>query len=45
LPKIQVGGHIKLLIPSHLAYGCAGQAPLVPGDAPLYFDITLVSLQ
>jgi FKBP-type peptidyl-prolyl cis-trans isomerase FkpA len=45
LPKIQVGGHIKLLIPSHLGYGCAGQAPLVPSNAPLYFDITLVGIK
>jgi FKBP-type peptidyl-prolyl cis-trans isomerase FkpA len=45
LPKIQVGGRIKLLIPSHLAYGCAGQPPIVPGDSPLYFDITLVNIQ
>jgi len=45
LPKIQAGGHIKLLIPSQLGYGCMGSSPIVPSNAPLYFDITLVSVQ
>jgi FKBP-type peptidyl-prolyl cis-trans isomerase FkpA len=45
LPKIQAGGRIKLLIPSALAYGCAGSAPAVPSNAPVFFDVTLVSVQ
>lgn len=45
LPKIQAGGHIKLLIPSTYGYGCQGIANIVDSNSPLYFDITLVSVQ
>jgi FKBP-type peptidyl-prolyl cis-trans isomerase FkpA len=46
LPKIQVGGHIKLLIPSAYAYGCAGSGNgAIAPNSPLYFDVTLVSTQ
>ena len=41
LPLIKKGGHIKLLIPSALAYSCAGYAPTIAPNTPLYFDITL----
>jgi FKBP-type peptidyl-prolyl cis-trans isomerase FkpA len=44
LPNIQAGGRIKLLIPSKYAYGCQGSGP-VPPNAPMFFDITLVSIQ
>ena len=44
LPKIYSGGHIKLLIPSALAYKCAGfGSGRVPPDAPVYYDVMLVS--
>ena len=44
LPKIYSGGRIKLLVPSALAYKCAGSGDgKVPRDAPVYFDVTLVS--
>jgi FKBP-type peptidyl-prolyl cis-trans isomerase FkpA len=43
LPKIQAGGRIKLLVPSALAFGCAGTTA-IPPNAPLYFDITLISV-
>jgi FKBP-type peptidyl-prolyl cis-trans isomerase FkpA len=43
LPKIGVGGHIILLIPSANAYGCTGYGP-VPPDAPLYFDVRLLQV-
>jgi FKBP-type peptidyl-prolyl cis-trans isomerase FkpA len=43
LPKIQAGGRIKLLVPSALGYGCTGAAPAIPSNAPLYFDLTVVS--
>jgi FKBP-type peptidyl-prolyl cis-trans isomerase FkpA len=43
LPKICAGGHIKLLIPSGLGFGCAGTRDgSVPPDAPVFYDITLV---
>ena len=44
LPKIQAGGRIKLLVPSALAFGCAGSGRIAP-NSPLYFDITLLSVQ
>ena len=45
LPKIQVGGHIKLLIPSAYGYGCQGAGTAIPPNSPIYFDLTLVSVQ
>ncbi|MFI5153180.1 MAG: FKBP-type peptidyl-prolyl cis-trans isomerase [Chitinophagales bacterium] len=46
LPKIQTNGHIKLLIPSGLGYGCAGgMSGRIPKNAPLYYDVILVSVQ
>jgi FKBP-type peptidyl-prolyl cis-trans isomerase FkpA len=45
LPKIKAGGRIKLLVPSALGYGCLGVGSFIPSNAPLYFDITLVSVQ
>jgi FKBP-type peptidyl-prolyl cis-trans isomerase FkpA len=44
LPEIQAGGRIKLLIPSKYAYGCQGSGP-IPPNTPMFFDITLVSIQ
>lgn len=44
IPLIKKGGHIKLIIPSALAYGCRGKG-VVPGDAVLFFDIRLVDIQ
>lgn len=44
IPLIQKGGHIKLIVPSALGYGCQPHNTL-PGDAILYFDITLVDVQ
>jgi FKBP-type peptidyl-prolyl cis-trans isomerase FkpA len=43
LPKIGVGGHIIMLVPSGFAYGCTGYGP-VPPDAPLYFDVRLLQV-
>ena len=45
LPKIQAGGHIKLLIPSAYGYGCQGAGAAIPPNTPIYFDLTLVSVQ
>jgi len=45
LPWIQPGGHIKLLVPSAYGYGCVGAGTIVPPNSPVYFDITLVSVQ
>ncbi len=44
LPKIGVGGHIQLFIPSAFAWGCTGYGP-VPANAPVFFDIQLIAMQ
>ena len=41
IPYIQQGGHIKMVIPSSLAYGCTGIQNIIPSNAPLYFDVLL----
>jgi FKBP-type peptidyl-prolyl cis-trans isomerase FkpA len=45
LPKIKTGGHIKLLVPSALGYGCAGGGNTVAANTPIYFDVNLASIQ
>jgi FKBP-type peptidyl-prolyl cis-trans isomerase FkpA len=44
LPKIGVGGHIQLFIPSAYAWGCTGYGP-VPANTPVFFDIQLIAMQ
>ena len=44
VPKIGVGGEIKVLIPSSLGYGSSGSGP-IPGNAPIYFDIKLSAVK
>lgn len=46
VPKIGKGGHIKVVIPSSLAYGSqaipsSANSPGIPANSPLYFDIIL----
>jgi FKBP-type peptidyl-prolyl cis-trans isomerase FkpA len=43
IPLIKVGGHIKLIVPSAMAYGCTGYGG-IPGNTVLYFDINLVNV-
>jgi FKBP-type peptidyl-prolyl cis-trans isomerase FkpA len=45
LQKIGKGGHIKMVAPSALCYGCYGRSPNIPANTILYFDITLVDVQ
>ncbi len=44
IPMIRVGGKIKLIVPSAYAYGCQGSPPTIPGNAPLYFEISLLDV-
>jgi FKBP-type peptidyl-prolyl cis-trans isomerase len=44
IPLIQKGGHIKLIVPSSLAYGC-DQYYSIPGNSVLFFDVHLVDVQ
>ncbi len=41
LQTVGKGGHIKVLIPSSLAYGCAGYGT-IPGNAILFFEVQLI---
>lgn len=43
IPYIQKGGHIKMIIPSSLAYGCTGTNS-IPPNSPLYYDVVLVNV-
>ncbi len=45
LPLIQKGGHIKLIVPSSLAYGCTGAPPTISANTVLFFDIQLIDVQ
>jgi FKBP-type peptidyl-prolyl cis-trans isomerase FkpA len=45
LQLIQKGGHIKLIIPSSLAYGCSTTYSSMPPNSVLYFDIQLIDVQ
>ncbi len=44
IPLIQEGGHIKLLVPSSMGYGCEDYYS-IPGISVLFFDIHLVDVQ
>jgi FKBP-type peptidyl-prolyl cis-trans isomerase FkpA len=44
IPLIKEGGSIRLLVPSALAYGCEGRS-VIPGNTPLFFEVTLVDVQ
>ena len=45
IPYIQKGGHIKMVIPSVLCFGCSGNPGFVPPNTPLYYDLVLVDVQ
>jgi len=44
IPYIQKGGHIKMVLPSSLAYGCTGSDIVAP-NSPLYYDVVLSNVE
>ena len=42
---MKIGGSRRLIIPPELAYGSAGSPPVIPPNATLVFDISLLSVQ
>ncbi len=45
LPKMKPGGKARIVCPAELAYGDQGRPPVIPGGAPLVFEIELVGIQ
>ncbi|HEY6503915.1 MAG TPA: FKBP-type peptidyl-prolyl cis-trans isomerase [Chitinophagaceae bacterium] len=44
IPLVKEGGHIKLIVPSSMGYGCTGYGS-IPGNAVLFFDIHVIDVQ
>ena len=42
---MRVGGQRRLVIPPDLAYGSAGSGGVIPPNATLVFDITMITVQ
>ncbi len=45
LVGMKAGGTRRLMIPSALAYGTTGYLPVIPANADLIFDVTMLSVQ
>jgi len=45
VPLIKKGGRIKLVVPSALAYSCAGSGTAIKPNEPLFFDVTLTDVK
>ena len=45
IPLIKKGGHVKLIIPSSLAYSCNGSGASIPANSVLYFDVWLTDFK
>ena len=45
LLDVRAGGTRRLIIPAALAYGAKGYPPVIPANATLIFDITVISVQ
>lgn len=41
IPKINMGGKMRLLVPSALGYGCRGSGAAIPPNSVLIFDVEL----
>lgn len=44
IPLVKEGGHIKLIVPSAMGYGCIPYG-IIPANSILFFDIHLVQVQ
>lgn len=50
IPKIKKNGHIKMVLPSYLAYGCNAvknnnNVVIIPENSSVYFDVTVTNVQ
>ena len=44
VPGMRVGGQRRLVLPANLAYGSSGAGAIIPPNATLVFDVTLLSI-
>jgi FKBP-type peptidyl-prolyl cis-trans isomerase len=45
MPMITEGSHVRVILPSHLAFGFTGDSQRIPGDSPLYYDLTVLRVR
>jgi FKBP-type peptidyl-prolyl cis-trans isomerase FkpA len=45
MPLLRVGDEVRVVMPSYLAFGFSGDGNKIPGDAPLYYEIKVVTVQ
>ncbi|MFY8090772.1 MAG: FKBP-type peptidyl-prolyl cis-trans isomerase [Chitinophagaceae bacterium] len=43
MPKVNVGGIVKIIIPSGLAYSIRTRSPKIPPNSNLVFEISVLS--
>lgn len=45
MPLVRVGDELRVILPSHLAFGFTGDGDKVPGDSPVLYEIKVVTVQ
>jgi FKBP-type peptidyl-prolyl cis-trans isomerase FkpA len=45
MPLLKVGDEVRVVMPSHLAFGFTGDSNRIPGDSPLYYELKIVTVQ
>jgi FKBP-type peptidyl-prolyl cis-trans isomerase len=45
MPLVRVGDELRVILPSHLAFGFTGDGKKIPGDSPVLYEIKVVTVQ